>query len=257
MPHTSRKLSESGYYHVVPKGVNGRLIFENDADRNIYVSLLSEANDEFSILLHAYCLMSNHVHLVLEDTKEELADYMKLVHERYGTYFSDKIECVDGVFRKPFWSEPIETDEYLLCAVRYVHANPAAAGICPASAYDWSSAKEYLGRADRKTIAQTEMVLDMCSGVNGFIRFSQPSESTALAFPGSQLRGHLTDDEAARIARAVMGGKCDLASADRNARASAINILTKRGFGVSQIARITGLGRGEIYRHKKSCDTRG
>ena len=254
MPHTSRKLSESGYYHVVPKGVNGRLIFENDIDRNAYVSLLSEASADFSILLHAYCLMSNHVHLVLEDAQGELADYMKLIHERYGTYFSDKIECVDGVFRKPFWSEPIETDEYLLCAVRYVHANPAAAGICPASAYDWSSAKDYLGRSG---IAHTEMVLDMCGGVDGFVRFSQPGESTALPFPGSQLRGHLNDDEAARISHAVMGGNCDLTSADRAARSTAIAVLIKRGFGVSQISRVTGLGRGEIYRHMKSCDTRG
>ena len=245
MPHTSRKLSESGYYHVVPKGVNGRLIFENDADRSTYVSLLSEANDRFSVLLHAYCLMSNHVHLVLEDTKGELADYMKLVHEQYGTYFSDKIECVDGVFRKPFWSEPIETDEYLLCAVRYVHANPAAAEICPASAYDWSSAKDYLGR---KGIAHTNMVLDMCDGVDGFIRFSQPDKSTAKPFPGSRLRAHLTDDETAWIAHAVLGGSCDLTSADKEAREWAVATLSKRGFAISQISRITGLSRSEVYR---------
>ena len=145
MPKAARVKSASGYYHVVPKGIADQLIFENDLDRNMYLELLRKAKVETGVKLHAYCLMSNHVHLVVEDEHDKLSEFMKYVTERYAMYYAQQIGRTGGIFRKPFWSEPIESDEYLLCAVRYVHANPAAAGICPASQYEWSSAKDYLG----------------------------------------------------------------------------------------------------------------
>lgn len=126
VPHAARKRSASGFYHVVPKGMSGQIIFESDSDRSLYIKLLTEAKALHDVAIHAYCLMSNHVHLAVEDPKEHLSDFMKYVHERYGTYFAGKTGRTGGIFRTPFWSEPIETDTYLLCAVRYVHAHPVS-----------------------------------------------------------------------------------------------------------------------------------
>lgn len=184
MPHGARRISDSGYYHVVPKGINEQIIFEDNEDRKLYLQLMSQAKDNTKMNIHAYCLMSNHVHLVLEDQNRKLSAFIKYIHERYGTAYSKKYERVGGVFAKTCWSEPIESDEYLLCAVRYVHANPANAGICKAAAYEWSSAKDYLGRSG---ITDTAMVLGMCGGVQGFVQFSQPSNGTYLPFPTSKL----------------------------------------------------------------------
>ena len=243
MPKAARVKSASGYYHVVPKGIADQLIFEDDLDRSMYLELLRKAKTEVGIKLHAYCLMSNHVHLVVEDEHDMLSEFMKYVTERYAMYYAKQIGRTGGVFRKPFWSEPIESDEHLLSAVRYVHANPAAAGICPASAYEWSSAKDYLGRETE--ITDTETVLDMLGGRDGFIEFSKPSHTTATPFPGSSLTNHLSDDEALAIAKAVLGDTgINLSACDRGVQSAGIVELFQRGFSVPQIARITGVGVG-------------
>ena len=65
MPHRARVLSESGFYHVVPKGIADQIIFSDDDDRNAYLTHLAKANRDYGLLIHAYCLMSNHVHLAI------------------------------------------------------------------------------------------------------------------------------------------------------------------------------------------------
>lgn len=247
MPHAARTKGASGYYHVVPKGIADQIIFEDDGDRRYYLELLREAKEKTGLRVHAYCLMSNHVHLVVEDSDDHLADALKYLHERYAMRFAEKIGRTGGIFRKPYWSEPIETDDYLLCAVRYTHANPAAAGICRASAYPWSSVGDYLGRGTG--IADTATVLDMLGGRSGFVEFSAAANGTAFAFPGSKLKAHLTDDEAVRIARDILGrDSVNLAKADKNERAEAVVLLWRRGFTAKQISRICGLSERTILR---------
>ena len=242
MPHIARQVSASGYYHVVPKGIADQLIFEDDMDRSLYLELLRKAKAETGIKVHAYCLMSNHVHLVVEDEHGKLSEAMKYLTERYAMHFAGQTGRTGGVFRKPFWSEPIESDEHLLCAVRYVHANPAAAGICAASAYEWSSAKDYLGRESE--ITNPDMVLGMLGGQEGFVEFSQLANATALPFPGSMLSNHLSDDEALAIAKGILGpGGVNLAACDKEARHAGIRLLSERGFSIPQIARITGVSK--------------
>ena len=242
MPKGARQRSESGYYHVVPKGIADQLIFEDDLDRSLYLELLRKAKAETGIKIHAYCLMSNHVHLVVEDEHGKLSEAMKYLTERYAMHFAGQIGRTGGIFRKPFWSEPIESDEHLLCAVRYAHANPAAAGICLASAYEWSSAKDYLGRESE--ITDTGMVLDMLGGKEGFVEFSKMANATAVPFPGSMLKDHLTDDEALAIAKGILGEDgINLAAYEKEARTAGVRLLSERGFSVARIARITGLSR--------------
>lgn len=248
MPKGARVRSLSGYYHVVPKGIADQILFEDDGDRRFYLELLSEAKQLTGIRIHAYCLMSNHVHLVIEDPRGELSSALKHVHEHYGSYFAKKIGRGGGIFRRPFWSEPIEDESRLLCAVRYVHANPEAASICDALEYEWSSVQDYLGKGNGLT--DTEAVLEMLGGREGFLEFSRKENSTALPFAQSRLRLHLSDDEAQRIAFQVLGSSCvNLASADESTRRSAVRELLDRGFGVSQLSRICGIGRDTIRRH--------
>ena len=243
MPHEARKKSESGYYHVVPKGIADQILFLDDADRELYVRLLADASKAVDVLVHAYCLMSNHVHLVMEDPNDELSGFMKYVGERYAMHFAEKTGRRGGVFRKPFWSEPIKSNEHLLSAVRYVHANPAAAGICSAKDYSWSSMHDYLGK--RNGLAHTATILDMCGGVEGFLQFSDASNDTAAPFPGSRLRAHLSDDEAAVIMRHILGDSLDLnlSRYSLEIRRQAVAKLLDRGFSTTRIARICGVSQ--------------
>ena len=244
MPHVARTRGDSGYYHVVPKGIADQIIFEDDVDRRYYLKLLRQAVRDTGIRVHAYCLMNNHVHLIVEDVDDQLSAALKYAHERYAMMFANKVERTGGVFRKPYWREPIESDEHLLCAVRYVHANPAAAGICRASNYEWSSVKDYLGRPG---FTDTNMVLAMLGGREGFIQFSASANATALPFPGSKLRNHLTDDEAIRIAIDVLGrSEMNLAKASNKERSNAVRLLKNHGFTRRQISRICGIGESTV-----------
>jgi len=243
----ARKKGESGFYHVVPKGISDMLLFENDGDRALYLKWLKEAKEKTGVLVHAYCLMSNHIHLVLEDPHDDMAEALKHVHERYGAYYAEKTGRRGGIFRRPFWSEPIENDSYFLCAIRYVHANPAAAGICSASAYAWSSVKDYLGR--RGGLTDTGLALEMLGGREGFIEFSKASNMTAWAFPGSKLKAHLTDDEAVRIAKQILGEQVDsFASMPPSQKDGVVCNLRNRGFSSGQIARILGISKSYVIK---------
>lgn len=240
-----RKISDSGFYHVVTKGEADQILFFSDFDRQDYVNLLEEVTTENDLRVHAYCIMSNHVHLLLEDRKRHLSDGMKSINERFAQRFKRRTGNTGHVFKNRFWSEPIEDDAYLLCAMRYIHANPVAAGICKASAYPWSSARDYLGRAG---ITYTELILNMVGGRKGFIAFSKREPPTALPFPGSTFKNHLSDDELLRIAHDAVGEQ-----AIRNARsllgkkrAALVGTLKACGFSMRQVSRLTGLSKAAV-----------
>ena len=242
MPHRARVLSESGFYHVVPKGIADQTIFLSDEDRYAYLTHLAQAKRDYGLLIHAYCLMSNHVHLAVQDPKRNLSEALKYVHENYARHYAHKIGRTGGVFRKPYWSEPIEDGKRLACAVRYIHNNPFAAGICSASEYEWSSVKDYLGLR-KGDLTYTSTILDMAGGVKGFVEFSRASSATAVPFEGSRLRAHLGDDEAYRLAEGILGHKPNI-----GATVDTAHILKSRGFSQKQIMRITGLGKNQVIK---------
>ena len=124
MPRGPRKQSEQGYYHVMLRGAGRQILFEEDRDRHEFLGHLTDAMPVFCIELIAWCLMDNHVHLLVCDPKNQLASFMHAVSTRYALYYNAKSGHVEPVFQGRFKSKPIDTDEYLLQAVRYIHDNP-------------------------------------------------------------------------------------------------------------------------------------
>lgn len=245
----ARKLSESGFYHVVSKGEADQALFYSDDDRRRYVLDLGGVCEEYGLLLRSYCLMSNHVHLLVEDVDTALSAAMKELNERYAMYFKRLTGRTGHVFKNRFWSEPVEDEAYLLCAMRYIHANPAVAGICKAAAYPWSSARDYLGR---EGIANTELLLDMLGGRDGFIQFSRNEPLPAVAFEGSRLSAHLTDDELRRVAQEVVGDCDSLQSLGRDEQITALKRLLKCGFSRMEVVRATDLTKHFVYSNAQS-----
>ena len=251
MPHTRRKKSESGFYHVVTKGDGGQILFEDDRDRKTYIARLEELVREGGLKIHAYCLMSNHVHLLVKDEKESLSEFMKMLDEHYAMHFSKKTGRVGHVFQDRFWSEAVETDGRFLATLRYIHANPEPTGICKAEEYPWSSYQDYI-TAGRKgsMLTTTELALAMLEGVQGFERFHESGGRYVLPFAGSGLKNHLTDAEMMRVAielvgREVLNGMKQLPVAER---AKHLAELAGGGFTPTQIARLTGLGQSSIHK---------
>lgn len=243
MPRTARRVSSSGYYHVMLRGVGRRILFERDGDRRAFLELLRRCSGECGVTLVAYCLMSNHVHIAVEDNDMLLSGLMRRIGTSYAMRYNRTTEHVGHVFQGRFKSVPVESNEQLMETVRYIHRNPADAGIARVEEYQWSSYGEYLGRAG---ICRTSEILEMLDGEKGFVEYMGVRNEDFDPFP--ETKPLLLDDKALAIARRVLGeeGMRRLAGDSRSARDECLRVLRDEGLSARQTARITGLGRSIV-----------
>ncbi len=244
MARTARKVSDSGYYHVMLRGAGRQLLFEDDADRHAFLDMLSNQAESWNITIIAWCLMSNHVHLVICDNERKLSEFMKTLEVQYARRFNEKTGHVGHVFQERFKSVPIENDDYLLEVIRYVHNNPEKDGICPAGEYPWSSFGEYVGEAE---ITDTTMVLSMLDGPEHFAEFCAARSEDFHIFAGGR---RIPEDEVVGVASDILHGRDpaqlkNLTLSDRN---DDLRALRHGGLTVRQIERLTGIGRKTITR---------
>lgn len=238
-----RQVSRSGYYHVVIKGDGGQALFEGDADRRVFLRLAERYFAELGVSVIAWCLMENHVHLVLRDDAEGLSVAMHRLGTAYARHYNDRTGRVGHLFRERFMSSPIESESYLLEAVRYVHNNPEKAGVCRAEEYPWSSYSSYVapGSSGELTV-DTSMVLDLLGGEKGFAEFVA-ARSGCLYRPPSGKR--LDDAETRDAAACVLGdiAPVEVKNLPVERRNQLLRELRAAGLSVRQIARLTGVGR--------------
>lgn len=150
MPRQQRKKSKSGYYHVIMRGNERMNIFRDEKDKHRFIKTLSDKKlddkkQKSRFFLYAFCLMDNHVHLIMSEGAEDIAKVMKRISVSYVHYFNKKYKRVGHLFQDRFMSEPVEDDNYLLALVRYIHQNPVKAGMVKsAGEYSWSSYNCYV-----------------------------------------------------------------------------------------------------------------
>ena len=136
--------------HVRQRGVNGETCFASDSDRLVYLALLRDALASTGCELHAYCLMTNHVHLLVTPP-DELAgsDLMYEVGRRYVPYFNRRHGRTGTLWEGRFRSCLVESREYVLACYRYIERNPVRAGMVDSpAAYQWSSYSGNAGHRD-------------------------------------------------------------------------------------------------------------
>ena len=159
MPRASRKKSSTNVYHVILRGNNKQDIFFDEKDYKKFLKEIKNTKEKYEYELYAYCLMTNHVHLILYDRKENLSKIMQSLEVTYSSYFSKKYEKVGHLFQNRFLSKPVETKEYLMQVCRYIHQNPVKAGISSVDDYKWSSYNEYID--SKKVIVSTKILLSL------------------------------------------------------------------------------------------------
>ena len=259
MARVARGISESGIYHIVFRGNGRQQLFMSDEDRVVMLKLLKRSSEKEGVEVIAWCLMDNHVHLVLRDEAGRLSACMHVLLTGYARYFNQKYGHVGHVFQERFSSFSIEDDRYLVTVLRYVHLNPQLAGMCAASAYRWSSYGEYTGRSDASypRIAHTEVVLNLLGGAEGFAelcRSSASSGANVMAYEAC-----MGEDEARVLAASVLSGAGagtvdEIAQYDKARRNRALSLLLNAGFSIRRLERMTGVGRGVIARAQASGD---
>lgn len=146
MGRKPRERSESATYHVLNRGVDRQPIFFGDADRVEFGRLLRVINEKFGITVYAYCLMTNHYHLMLSDPHHQLSDAMQTFGCSYVRHTNDRIGRDGPMFRGRFQSIPITTESYFVWLSRYIHRNPLdIPTVRHLVDYRWSSYRTYLG----------------------------------------------------------------------------------------------------------------
>ena len=155
MPRRARIDLPNFWYHVVIKGVNGMNIFCDEADKRFFLKILYALLAEYDILLGGFCLMDNHVHLILLRQSISLYKFMHRLLTKYALYFNKKYKRKGPVFDGRYHSFIILKERHLINDVIYVNQNPAKAGMVKYSyEYAYSSARCYYGMEENKYLTK-------------------------------------------------------------------------------------------------------
>jgi len=155
MARKPRKYSESGIYHVILRGINREKIFEDDCEKEKLLQLFNkyfvgdskerqtQQNVEIKKhqgRLYAFCILNNHIHLLLKESQCGISDLMKRIGTAYALFYNHRHGRSGPVFESRYTSKPVETQKYFSVALKYIHNNPVKAGIVKnISLYKWSS----------------------------------------------------------------------------------------------------------------------
>ncbi len=148
MPRTQRVKGVFSTYHVVQRGNEKKNIFYNDTDKVKFLEIIANAREKYNFLVYAYCLMDNHVHLLINDNGNDISMLLKSINVSYVIYFNRVYSRSGHLFQDRFKSELVEDDRYLMEVSRYIHNNPVKAGIVEnPHDFEWSSYRIYLGKS--------------------------------------------------------------------------------------------------------------
>ncbi len=136
-----------GLYHVIFRGNGGQAVFLNDEDRYRFQLLLQEGACRFGYHVHAFCLMTNHIHLALQVSEIPLSRSMQNLSFRFTRWINWRQKRTGHLFQGRYKAVLVDGDSYLLELIRYIHLNPVRAGIVKDPVdYPWSSHRAYLGK---------------------------------------------------------------------------------------------------------------
>lgn len=146
MPRKPRTLSSTGIYHIILRSVNQHIIFEEDFDFQKFLLILSDCKKKYDIDIYAYCLMNNHIHLLIHLPDDKLASFFQSLGTRFVRWYNNKYSRSGHLFQERFYSTAVESEQAFLSTLIYIHNNPVKANMCRyASEYRWSSINAYLG----------------------------------------------------------------------------------------------------------------
>lgn len=175
-----KRLVVPGYpHHIVQRGVRSLDIFFNDQDRSEYINYLKEHCSKCGVTIIAYCLMTNHVHLLAVPEKEDsLAKAIGESHRQYTRMINFRENVRGFLFQGRFSSCPVYTDKYLLTAVRYIEQNPVKAKIVKQPwQYKWSSAAFHCGRLEQDPLVKQSALFSDITDWETFLFFKDHDEA--------------------------------------------------------------------------------
>ena len=159
MARKPRVVLDDGYYHAIQRGNDKKKVFRDRSDYDCFCVLLKKYLKIYKAFLYHYCLMPNHVHLLIKVTKaEDLSKLMQGINLSYTLYYKRKYKFTGSLWQGRYKSIVIDKDEYMMECGRYIERNPVRAGIVKKpEEYIFSSYKYYIN--DEKSNIITEDIL--------------------------------------------------------------------------------------------------
>ena len=245
MPRSARRGSKTGYLHLIIRGNNRQILFEDEEDRKFFIKRFGQYCRETGIRISAYCLMENHVHMLVNDQNGTVGTMMSRLDSSYARYYNGKYERCGHLFQGRYLSEPIDNEVYLLTVFRYILNNPWKARICPASEYRWSSYKAFFRENTSMDLGFVKARFRTAEAYREFIGTENEDECMEdrqeTKYADGKARGMLCE------CLGVKSG-ADLQKMERKERNEALRKLKDHGLSVRQIERLTGISRNIIQR---------
>ena len=222
------------------RGINRQQIFEDDEDRERFLETLANYKEICDYKIYAYCLMGNHIHLLLKQGKEDLTQIFKRIAGSFVYWYNWKYHRCGHLFQDRFKSEPVEDDSYFLTVLRYIHQNPVKAKLCKnVENYLYSSMNEYL---TCPVLTDTDFALSILHRDDFIDYHRQMNDDKCLDV---EERFRLTDEDAKRLI--VKIARCNSATEfqqlDTKKRNACLRKLHKEGMSIRQISRLTGISK--------------
>jgi putative transposase len=181
---------EGAFYHVIARGERREDIFTSDGDKERFLVKLAETNEKFRLLIHAYVLMDNHYHLLVETCQANLGKAMHHLNASYSNWFCHKYRIVGSVFQGRYKAILVEKDAYLKMLSAYIHLNPVRAKIVPRPAlYRFSSMPYYSGKAKPPKFLHTQDLLALFSGKSAYQAFVMGYENGGSGIEKAEIYG--------------------------------------------------------------------
>ncbi|SFI30727.1 REP element-mobilizing transposase RayT [Tindallia magadiensis] len=148
-------------YHVMAKGNNGEEVLKDEIDKKKYLEIIERYKEKQDFTLYAYCIMDNHVHLLIQVADTPLSQIMQRIQQVYTQWFNKRQKRTGHVFQQRYKALLCDKDNYLLQLVKYIHLNPVKGNLAGGILYPWSSHRFYLGK--KGNLVNTTYVLSLFS----------------------------------------------------------------------------------------------
>lgn len=239
MPRKPREKSNSGIYHIMLRGINQQSIFEDDEDYLKFIELLGKYKLVCQYKIFSYCLMSNHIHLLLKIEGVDLDSTMKRLAGSYAYWYNWKYYRKGHLFQDRFKSEPVEDDAYFLTVLRYIHQNPIKAGLeNRLEEYKFCSYFDYF--CEESDIIDMDFAFSMLDR-DEFITFNN-EQNNDICLEIDSARNSINDIDAKKMIKRI--ANCDsiteFQKLPKEQREKYIIKMKESGLALKQISRLTG-----------------
>ena len=252
MPYPLRVNGATMTQNVGLKGLNDQNVFHDNEDREVFLEKIVQASETSGVLVSAWALMDNHVHLLMHGDVEDFASFFQSLRKTYAVHYNEKYEHTGTIWKGRYYSKPINSAEQFCQTAAYIFNNPVAAGLVKKPEdYRWTNFNDVKNGKDKiacellDEIGNMEHIIEY-THVYSKIKFDAEQEKLLEAIP----KGRLLDSKAIKIIKKIAkkASVANVLKLSTKKKKKIVMKLLKVGSSYNQIRRLTGITRPMIDR---------